>query len=93
MVWTDSGVVSPRHSAGYGLHAGGWRGQDGDVSVSLLVDLDGALLLQLVDLLLQVTLPLDRLVLLLHHLPQRVNLRAGVLVYFLIGSNANGIRC
>lgn len=61
------------------------RREDGDVSVSLLVDLDGALLLQLVDLLLQLALTLDGLVLLLQHLPQRVHLRGGVFEGFLCG--------
>lgn len=77
---TDSCAVSRRHGARRD-HCADWRGgQDGDVSISLLVDLDGALLLQLVDLLLQLRLPLDGLVFLLHHLPQRDHLRAGVFV-------------
>lgn len=78
MVGPDgSGVSSARHEGQ--RCSGGAGGQDGDVSVALLVDLDGSLLLQLVDLLLQVALPLDGLVLLLQHLPQVEHLRAGVL--------------
>lgn len=81
MVGPDNGAVSSGDHGGTVGHycPGGAGGQDGDVPVALLVDLDGALLLQLVDLLLQVALPLDGLVLLLQHLPQGEHLRAGVL--------------
>lgn len=50
------------------------------------MDLDGALLLQLVDLLLEFTLSLDGLVLLLQHQSQRVHLRAGIFIDFLCGT-------
>ena len=83
MIGTVGSTVPSHHSARQALCPRGGGGQDGDVSVSLLVDLDGALSLQLVDLPLQVTLPLDGLVLLLQHQPQRVHLRAGVFVHFL----------
>lgn len=86
VVRTDRSTVSSHHHATrQALRTRGWRWQDGNVSVSLLVDLDGALFLQFVDLLLQFTLSLDGLVLLLQHLPQRVNLRAGVFEDFLRG--------
>lgn len=78
-----SRAVARRHGARRAHGAGRRGGQDGDVSVSLLVDLDGALLLQLVDLLLQLGLPLQGLVLLLHLLPQRDHLRAGVFAHLL----------
>lgn len=79
-----SRAVTRRHGARR-AHGAGRRGcgQDGDVSISLLVDLDGALLLQLLDLLLQLGVPLQGLVLLLHLLPQRDHLRAGVFVHLL----------
>lgn len=79
----DSCDVSARQRTWQAPHAAGGRCQDGDVSVPLLVDLDGALFLQFVDLFLQVALSLDGLVLLLQHLPQCVYLRAGVFVDFL----------
>lgn len=83
MVWTDSSAIPCHHGSRRDHHTGRGRGQDGDVSVSLLVDFDGALFLQFVDLLLQVGLPLDGLVLLLQHLPQGEHLRGSVLVDFL----------
>lgn len=98
MVWPNSRTISCDHHGGAGgqhcpSRAGG---QDGDVAVALLVDLDGALLLQLVNLLLQVALSLDGLVLLLEHLPQREHLRAGVLADLLqvgSGGKVKEIRC
>lgn len=85
VVWTDSGAIPRHRGSRRDHHTSRGRGQDGDVSVSLLVDFDGALFLQLMDLLLQVGLPLDGLVLLLQHLPQGEHLRGGVLVDFLCG--------
>ena len=60
--------------------------------MALLVALERALLLQLLDLLLQVALALQRGVPVLHHLPQRVHLGAGVLVHFLFPGSWGGRR-
>lgn len=85
MIGIDSSPVSHHRGPRQALHAGRRGRQNGNVAVSLLVDLDGSLFLQLVDLLLQVALPLDGLVLLLQHLSQGLNLGAGVFVSFLWG--------
>lgn len=58
---------------------------DRNVSVRLLVQTDGALLLQLQQPSLNVDVPLGCCVLLLDHPPQRVDLGAGGLVCLLSG--------
>lgn len=92
MVLTGGCTVSAHHGTRRADHAGRCRGQDGNVSVSLFLDLDGALFLQLVYLLLQVSLSLNGLVLLLQQLPQREYLRAGVFVDFLCRSRTKTIQ-
>lgn len=89
MIWIDSRPVSCRRGPRQTLNSGRRGCQNGNVAVSLFVDLDGSLLLQLVDLLLQVTLSLDGLILLLQHLSQGLNLGAGVFVSFLWGKTRN----